>query len=300
MGFMDSLAKTGSDILGVTSKAIIEITDIRGRDIELTDMENYQTSGGGIGGAVSGTMAKAYVAKEYEAGIKNKLEQLNANLPDDKKFKAEDVITQFLKSGKKRRYEVMFNPNQISIGGYGGGKFSTTVFEDSPTKHTDLRSSSVLPSSARIVFSTKLIFDKTVATQAFYSDRLTLNATRVGREVANLIKQYGAKQDTGSSIQQEVEAFIGALRDPGTRMISFNWGDMCYEGILNQANAEYTMFNIDGQPCRGTVDLSILCADDKVYKHSSDLFAQKYDKYWSSNKTDPAEAIKKGAQALNG
>ena len=296
MGALDTLKTMGSDILGVTSKAIIEITDIRARDIEETDMSSYKVSSKGLGG-FSGTMAQAYASKEFASGVTKKLQALKDTMPD---LKEEDVITQFLKSGVKRQYEVMFNPSDITIGGYGGGKFPTTVFEDSPKKHTDLRSSSLLSSTARIVFSCKLIFDRTKPSQAFYSDRYTFNATRLGREVGAVIKQYGMKQDTGSSVQQEVEAFIAALRDPCTRMISFNWGDMCYEGILNQANADYTMFNINGQPCRGTVNLSILCADDKVYKHSSDLFSQKYDKYWSSSVTDPKSTIKKGAAALNG
>ncbi len=295
MGLAD-LGSWASSALGVTAKAIIEITDIRNRDITEVDMEKLKT-GGGTGGALSGTMAKAYIETDYANKVSSAVNKVKETIPGVKK---DEVISQYLKSATVRRYEVMFNPSEIRIGGYGGGKFATTIFETRDDVKTDKRSSSMLPSTARITFSAKLMFDKTQPSQAFLSDRLTLNASRVGKELGKVVKSKLLDQDVGSSIQPEVEAFIAALRDPGTRMVSFNWGDMHYEGILNQANAVYTMFNLNGQPCRGYVDLTILCADDKIYDHSSDLFSQKYDNYWNSKVSDPTGIIEKEVEALNG
>ncbi len=291
-----------SNMLGVTSKAIIEIYDLRDREVKEEDMEKLKSADNPM---AKDTLKNAYAAQEFAGTIaekKKSLEDAAKNLADGKVpgVSEEDVITQFVSSGVKRQFSVMFNPSEIRLGGYGGGKFPTTVFEDGVDINTDKRSAFLLESQARITFSTKLIFDKTNPSQAFYSDRLTLNATRVERFAVDMIKSKALDMDTGSSVQKEVEAFVAALRDPGTRLIKFIWGDMNYEGVLYQVNAEYSMFNINGQPCRGVVDLSILLADDRAYKGSCDLFSQKYEKYWSKSVTDVKDTIKKGAAAING
>ena len=46
-------------------------------------------------------------------------------------------------------------------------------------------------------------------------------------------------------------------------LMRFTWGDMSYQGILNGVNAEYTMFNVNGEPCRATVSLRMVLLDDE-------------------------------------
>ncbi|MCR5101902.1 MAG: hypothetical protein K6B41_11155 [Butyrivibrio sp.] len=280
MEVLDYGEKLLGDTLGVTAKAIIEITDIRKRDVEETDMKKYNSNASlkGISGFTD-SFAKSYIGEEFKANIEsltNKLQKDNTGMNKD------NAIGKYLSSAVKKQYEVMFNPSEIRIGGYGGGKFATTIFGKDIKEDTDERSSSYLQSQAHIIFSAKLLFDKTSNPDAFISDKLTLNASRLGKLAGTGIKKL-AGADQGTSVQKEVEAFMAILRDPGLRMISFNWGKMCYQGVLNQANAQYTMFNLNGQPCRASVDISILCADDNIYKHSSEIFAQKYDEYWKAN-----------------
>jgi len=45
------------------------------------------------------------------------------------------------------------------------------------------------------------------------------------------------------------------------KLMRFTWGDMSYQGVLNGVNAEYTMFNVNGEPCRATVSLRLVILD---------------------------------------
>ena len=79
-----------------------------------------------------------------------------------------------------------------------------------------------------------------------------------------------------TSIQTEVEGFIAALRNSRTRLMTFNWGNFCYTGVLRSVGANYTMFNPNGEPVRATVDLSMVCADDEQWPNSLSVWQQRY------------------------
>ncbi len=57
--------------------------------------------------------------------------------------------------------------------------------------------------------------------------------------------------------------------------MKFVWGDMIYQGILNGVNAEYTMFNVNGEPCRATVNLRLVLLDDE-YADQKRIWMRKF------------------------
>lgn len=94
------------------------------------------------------------------------------------------------------------------------------------------------------------------------ADKLNTSATAMATGIAKGVLAGKGKKD--NSVQKEVEGFIAALRSKYTRRITFHWGTMNYTGVLNRVSAQYTMFNVLGEPIRAVVGLSLVCADKDV------------------------------------
>lgn len=76
-----------------------------------------------------------------------------------------------------------------------------------------------------------------------------------------IVDESNAILQTEGNVQTEAEGFIAALSNENTRALLFMWGDMTYEGILNGVEVNYTMFDTNGIPIRGEINLSIImCA----------------------------------------
>ncbi len=157
----------------------------------------------------------------------------------------------------KKKFIVKFNPNTLNIQAMGGGKYGKTNYENGipVVKYTEL--------SPHIQVSMKLIFDVTK------------------RPVLQNIKD---------TVKPQVEGFIAALRNPRTRHITFAWGKMCYTGILNSVDINYTMFSYYGRPIRAEVAMSIVCIDDNLesdnmgswQKYYMETFQNEQQSNWSS------------------
>ena len=144
---------------------------------------------------------------------------------------------------------------------------------------------------SHIEMNIPLIFDKVDPQDAFYSDKFTLGQTSMVRGVAKL--GIGAVQsirgkDTSKSVQPEVEAFTAIIRSNDKRLIRFVWGDMSYEGILNGVNAEYTMFNVNGEPVRATMNLRVVLLDSNKYTETIRLWTKKYKNHLGYSKEKAA------------
>ena len=136
--------------------------------------------------------------------------------------------------------------------------------------------------NTRIDMSFRIAFDKSNPQDAFYSDKFTLSQTNIAKGVAR--GALKAKGKLSNSVQPEVEALTSIVRGGQRRLVRFVWGDMVYEGVLNSVNAEYTMFNINGEPCRAFVSLSMVLYDADVAGANTDIWQQEYQAdFWSLN-----------------
>ena len=106
------------------------------------------------------------------------------------------------------------------------------------------------------------------------------------------------KESTKEQLQ-EVEGLIAALRSPYTRCITFNWGDMSYEGVLNRVASQYTMFDSSGEPVRAVVQLSLICADEKVSPNSLGSWQDAYDTAFGGGSKSLVNAGQKLGSLLN-
>ena len=149
----------------------------------------------------------------------------------------------------------------------------------------------------RITMDVKLIFDKVNVKDAFMAERFSTAPTSATTGLVQLGMKAAGKADY--SVQKEVEGFIAALRSPNTRKINFYWGDMFYGGILYRVSSRYTMFNPQGEPVRGEVQLSITCADEEVQETSMGRWQKQYQKAFQNQNQSFVKKAQKVGNLLN-
>ena len=279
MGFMDSLAET----MGITEKAVLEVADFSGKQPKYNDA--VRPSAGKFNGAGVGDFHPDIVKKAME-GVSAVTGQDNNGFADFGKI-------------HRYRYEVLFNPEQLHITGYGGeempiqdyspahperGGNQEGVNQEPKKRKPPKRSSRMAAPNTRIDFSVKLVIDRTDNSEAFFEEKLTLSQTSIAKNAAKGIKKaVNKKKDKKNTVQADVEALSALARDKSKRLARFIWGDMIYEGMINSINAEYVMFNIDGEPCRATVTLNMVLFDNDELPSSKSLWQNRYVECFNPN-----------------
>lgn len=252
MGAEDKAKAKKSYTTGNIEKASIEILEVNPTDTNLESPVPIKSGGA----APRGKLSSSNIMVASEAAI-------NETAIDVLQSSGMTEATADLGSDKVKNkiFYVQFNPSELDLSGYGGGRMAKNNYAE---KKDGVRTNELTFDSmdVRIELRVKLIFDQVDPQDAFMADKLTASWTSIieGVTKAGLI---GAGKKEPCSVQKQVEAFIGALRSPNTRQVVFSWGNMCYTGVLNKVIAHYTMFNVVGAPVRATVDLSIVCADEK-------------------------------------
>lgn len=244
MGAMDVLGAA----IGMTEKAIIEIVDER-LQYEITEIKN-----------------------KMQLDMNKKIDAGTASVKDRVKFFDEmDKLSGLSASAGSmfKSYSVRFNPSELSVSARRGD--SMTKINLNRNSDRDQTESSEFP---RIELRVDLIFDKVNNTDAFINEKLVLNPTAIVANVARLAK------GKDNSVQKEVEGFLAAVRNEKTKKARFYWKDFAFEGTITTLGAKYTMFNPDGVPIRGIVQIMMvgleISGQNEVYVYDLDnVFGKK-------------------------
>jgi len=282
MGITDTLATVGNAAVentGNIEKAIIEILDLRDREAVLRDAVRI-SEGGGLAN-VAGNLNIGLVG-DYLNKMQNAMDVNND---------VADAYFQKLAS-KKKIFTVQFNPSTLRLSGHSGGPASTTNFSTENAKEVKRK-----PVDASISMSVELLFDSMDPKDAFMNDKIDVSPTGFLTGMADMGLTMGQKKK--KTVQRQVEGFIGALRNENTRLISFNWGDICYSGVLRRVGAEYTMFNVTGEPVRAKVGLTIMCADVKEWPNSVAVWQERYKNSYLGGSESGVKASQKLGNLLN-
>lgn len=185
---------------------------------------------------------------------------------------ASQVVVERESTAIKRLF-LQFNPNMISINAQGGGYAQITNYGNDKGEEAGLKYTIVEP---RIEVTIPLVFDAVNNRDAFFEDKLNLNPTEIAKSAATFVQT--AVMDQEFTVQTQVEGLMAAIRNDKTRQATFSWGDMSYSGLLNQVNANYTMFSPTGHPIRAVVSLVLLClGDSAVGQGNMGKWMDKYD-----------------------
>lgn len=239
--------EAGDSIIGENNKAIIEIEDERpaaGSSVNVTETA-ARNSGSPLGG-ISNTVSQA-ASQVASAAPSTNLSNLAQN------------VAAAGGQPTKKRYQVKFNPSQLSFRVQGGMKVAKKNFSNvGNNKVVEIHYQDMHP---RIEMNVQLIFDDCERTDAFGFEKFMDGMAFIRTAVSSGVKGV---QGTAYSVKPQVEGFIGAMRNAKTRKITFIWGRMWYTGVINSIDAEYTMFSMAGHPIRAVVNLGILCVDETL------------------------------------
>lgn len=277
---MNSLKNARNSLAGFTQKAVIEAADFS--DIKIREKDASKPSAGTFD-----PMANVDVGDFNLDAVKNFASSIGINTGDNS--------FEMYGSVKKFRFECQFNPNELYINGYGGEEIAIQKYrtqdedeggkkgkkgESDPNK---IRGGSTMAAAnTRIDMSFRIAFDKSNPQDAFYSDKFTLSQTNIAKGLLRGGLKAAGKLE--NSVQPEVEALTSIVRNGRRRLVRFVWGDMAYEGVLNSVNAEYVMFNVNGEPCRAFVSLGMVLYDSEVAGANTDIWQQEYQAdFWSLN-----------------
>lgn len=192
----------------------------------------------------------------------------------------------------KRYFTVQFNPSDLSFSGYGGGQMAKTDYSS-----TEGKKITFAPVAVRIMMNVRLIFDQVDPQDAFMSDKVNTSMTSMAQGAVKGVRIAAGKKKT--SVQAEVEGFVAALRSSHTRKISFYWGAMQYCGVLSKVSAQYTMFNVQGEPIRAMVRLALVCADEDVAPGEMGIWQESYENAFQGGNQSYVKTAQKAGNLLN-
>lgn len=271
MDFTGMMKNAASGAVGNIEKAVIEIVDCRKQTQTTEAAVQAKGSTGGVGSSLISS-------PDFTKGIS--------------KLKGKNTVENDIPAGASRKlFYVQFNPSELSFSGYGGGQMAKTDFNAGANGITY---ESV---DVRITMEVKLIFDKVNAKDAFMADKWNMAPTSMATGVAQL--GMAAAKKTDYSVQKEVEGFVAALRSMYTREINFYWGNLCYSGILHRIASQYTMFNVQGEPVHGEVQLSITCADKNITETNMGKWEEYYEEAFQSKNQSYVKGTQKLGNMLN-
>lgn len=272
----------------VNEKAILEIIDLR--DVSYESTKTIPSSDGNSTTVSLGNTDSIMATSKTFINSSDQLSDALTNVTLSKPRKE----GQQRYGGSVKQFQVQFNPSELQIEGYGGGRMATVNFSDLQKDGSD--NVTYNAASVRINFSVKLLFDNMDANDCFLSAKTNIAPSELVKSGAKLALSALNKKMT---VQQEVEGLVAALRSPHTRLISFNWGDMCYSGILNRVASQYTMFNASGEPVRAVVQLSLICADQSNAPGSMGAWKTAYEKAFKYGSDSLVDGVQKWGSLFN-
>ncbi len=146
--------------------------------------------------------------------------------------------------------EVQYNPSSISMSTQAGKQVQYSggsLGQGGANQITQI----VQPVSTTMSF--QLVFDDMNPQDAFVLENMAPTAGNLVSGTADAARKVRGAY----SVQAQMDGLMSLLTQPVTRKVIFYWAKMCFQGELVSVSSRYTMFNKDGNPIRGMVDLTI-------------------------------------------
>ncbi|MDO4292939.1 MAG: hypothetical protein Q4C65_06870 [Eubacteriales bacterium] len=164
--------------------------------------------------------------------------------------------------------QVQYNPSSVSLESTAGTTIRQSVGGDGENAYQQMER------PEETVLRMELIFDDMNIKDSFMWDNLRLSAgdaLQMGKNLAQAAKG-------GYSVHTTVEALVGAVCRAQSRIVGMVWNKMYFWGELFSVQAEYTMFNRQGNPVRARVRIQI--RQDEPSGGGSSSAAT--DQYWNN------------------
>ena len=225
--------------LGILPRAILEFEDERAANMEPPEIEDIEFKDNALSSSIPGLDAIADAAASAVSAAADAAKALG--LGNTGYHKGRDGASYL-------RYEVLFNPKEISISGRGTGL--ALMYDKTNAGQLQYQTR-----KSMVEMSIPLVVDKTIASKI----SMGVEIPGVNASISSAAKSLISLGADGS-IQHDVEVFIALLRNNWTKRVVFYWGDLVFDGVLASASSTYQIFDPNGNPTRATIDLHMILA----------------------------------------
>lgn len=196
----------------------------------------------------SGSVQKAVLCiKDVDldryAGTDNN-ELAKAALQLQKAYRSTGLSDSTLKSTGYKMIKVQFNPQELNFKSQPqtNGKKTGSLSEDKTY-------------AVQTIMGVKLIYEDIKEEDAFIWEK---QSTITSGNVKDRITSSSIGMAVSDrSVKKQIEGLLSLLMTPAARNIAFCWENTIISGILQSAEAQYTMFSTAGNPIMGYIDLKI-------------------------------------------
>lgn len=147
--------------------------------------------------------------------------------------------------------EVQYNPSTISYDTVAGKIINRAGGSMGPDANTPYHISDC---PAATTMHVQLVFDDVNVQNAFTIPDNPLSVGGMISSGAAIAKKIMGKEYT---VQPQMDGIMSLLTLAQTRQVIFAWSKFSFHGELCNVDSRYTMFNTDGNPIRGVIDISI-------------------------------------------
>lgn len=233
-------------LFGTVSKAIIYVPDIEG-------MYSYKSLSNFLGMETRSyvNMFSALGENAIRMGASASLALAESGLKDAADAADATAISAAMALKTFKSVEVQYNPKSLFLSGVGGKvrSISATAGVEAENGYNQIDNAVSTTLSCELVFSNVNISD------AFMTeDLMNFNLEAAAGEVANVVKRLMGRSP---SVQPQVDGIMSVLTNEFTKYIMFVWGGLVFRGELTRVDANYKMFNKNGDPIFATVNISI-------------------------------------------
>ncbi len=264
MAGMDILSNATRSATGAIAKAYIKFSPIKERKevtVEEVKAKKSQSKLSFEGLAMQNTLIR-------EKDFRTQLVSGVLNRDKSELFGGNDTL------------EVHFNPNQVSFQARPGRKVQKQDYARKQKGEPGDVNYTYVMAAPRITMTVPLIFQDFERSDAFMMEKLS-DPTAMAR--FGITSAAEAINKDSYSVRPVVEGLISVMQSHYRKVITFAWGKMFYTGILNSVNAEYTMFNISGNPIRAVVTLNMILTPDEDAFAGSLERVQEFQAPWKNS-----------------
>lgn len=199
------------------------------------------------GSLINKNVQKAVLCIKDMEAVKdtNTGELAKAALQLQKAYRSSTGITaQAMGSTGYKMIQVQFNPQELTFTSQPqtGGKKEAGLSEDKTQ-------------AVQTIAGIKLIYEDIREEDAFIWEKQNTLLTGSAKERLQAGSIGLAVRDR--SVKKQIEGLLSLLMAPAARNIAFCWENTMIAGILQSAQAQYTMFSTAGNPIMGTIELKI-------------------------------------------
>ena len=192
--------------------------------------------------------------------------------------------------GARKVYELQFNPSSLRISGRGPAYVPLQDYTENKEKADTDKQTCMIQVSMQFVIDQEDNFD------AFMADKMNLSLTQLGQNIAKGVMKVMDKN--APTVMDIAEGFAAALRNPATQEVHIAWGSLYYEGIMNNVNVQYTMFNLMGAPVRAVISLTLGYRSKEQYPNTLGPWEKAYKEAFTES-SSYVNDVQKAGNLLN-